>query len=347
MPFRAMRCLICLLGLLPTLLNTSYGADAADTVLTGGKIITADSQDRIVEALAIKDGRVAAVGSAAEMAKRIGPRTKVIRLAGKTVVPGLIETHCHPLGAGRAALTQEYVELASVAELQDWIRKAAAKIPPGTWIRTPRTDITRIAERRHPTPAELDDACRTHPVVFTAARKHALNTLGFKLLGITRENPRLEGARVILDDQGNPAILVGGDAQIRKLIPATEFTDEQTRDALVKVLGVYNSVGITSIFDRANSLQGYRTYEALRDEGRLTVRTTVTFRSQFRSGEDVEKYVTQLGLKPGDGDQWVKPGPLKITVDGGIHWGNTFLREPYGEKRVAFYRLQDPEYRGE
>ena len=148
---------------------------AQDTVLLGGKIVTMDPGERIVEALAIRDGRVLAVGRNAEIERLIGQRTEVVRLDGQMVLPGFIETHCHAIGVARDSIHNTYAELSSIAEIQDWIRRRAAEVPEGQWIEVPRNEITRLKERRHPTPAELDAACTTHPVLYTSALKHALN----------------------------------------------------------------------------------------------------------------------------------------------------------------------------
>jgi predicted amidohydrolase YtcJ len=324
-----------------------------EVVLLGGKIITVDGKATVCEALAIGGGRVVAVGSDAEVKKLIGPATQVIHLEGRTVIPGIIQTHCHAIGVARGSLEQTYVELTSIAQVQEWIRRRAKEVPAGQWIQVPRADITRLEERRHPTPAELDAACTTHPVAFKAARKWVLNSLGLKVSNIvataSKEGSRI---RVIRDKGGRPLLLSGADSLLRPLLRSAKPGVPDSRDdrllaALAKLLKRYNSVGITSIFERASNREGFDVYQALRKRGQLPVRVTVTMRSGMRNASDVQRFVKQLDLKPGEGDEWVKAGPLKITVDGGIHWGNTYLREPYGERRAKFYVLEDPAYRGD
>jgi predicted amidohydrolase YtcJ len=319
----------------------------AETVLLNGKILTLDSGNRIVQAVAIQNGKILAAGSNDEIRKQIGNETKVIRLNGKMVIPGLIATHCHAVGVARGSLIQPHAELLTIAEVQHWIRKRAGQIPPGRWIRVPRTDITRLQERRHPTVAELDAACSTHPVLFNAARKNVLNSQALKLLGINNETESIPGGRIIRNADGNIRMIFGGDGYIRKYIPTPEISHEEIISALRKVHTAYNAVGITSIFERAVTPEQYELYKRLHDKHGLTVRTTFTFRQQFRSGKGVEDYTKKLGMKTGDGDDWMRVGPLKISVDGGIHWGNTYLREPYGQNRINFYVLDDPEYRGD
>ncbi len=324
--------------------------DAADLVLIESKIVTIDRQDRVASAVAVQAGRVVAVGSDAEISKWIVPdKTEVIRLSGRTVLPGFIESHCHAVGVARGSLEQEYVEISSIAEMQEWIRRQARQVPAGRWIEVPRNEITRLKERRFPTPRELDAACTTHPVLYNSvSNKWVLNTRGFEELKLLNPQSKLSDGEVLRDTDGRPLLLRGGTATIRKLTPPrpTHSRDEELA-ALENVLKKYNSVGITSIFERATDPQSLGLFRELRDKGRLTTRVTGTFRFSAKTAEGVEKYAASLGVKPGEGDDWIKAGPLKITVDGGIHWGTTRLSEAYGDKRIAFYRLPDPTYRGE
>lgn len=321
----------------------------ADTVLLGGKILTLDQEQPKAQAIAIQAGRIMAVGSDAEIRKLAGPDTKVIQLGGKTVLPGLIETHCHAIGVGRNALVEPYAELSTIPEIQKWLKQKAKTTPKGRWITVPRTPITRLIERRHPTAAELDAGCSTHPVVFTAARKSSLNSAAFAAIGVKPGAKTLPDGtgKIVADSDGQPWILIGGGSILGKFRPRREFSDEETLAGLARVTRRYNEVGITSIFERATNADGVRLYRELNKQGGLTVRATLTIRQQFRTGEQVADFSKKLGLKTGDGDDWVRIGPLKITLDGGIHWGTVRLRERYGEKRVEFYRLDDPDYRGD
>jgi predicted amidohydrolase YtcJ len=316
----------------------------ADLVLLGGKVITVDAQDRICEALAVAGGRIVAVGRDADMARQIGPETKVVRLNGKTVLPGLIESHVHSIGVAQASLGEPYVELGSIAEIQAWIRQKAARTAPGTWIEVPRNDLSRLAQRRHPTPAELDAACATHPVAYESAGKWALNSLGFQRAGLDDPARLPHGAKILRDAAGRPLLASGID--MRRFLPAVDCSRQQWLTAFARLFGIYNSVGITSIYERASDLEGYKLMgEAISRTHRL--RATVAFRRALRSAGEVERFVAELGLKPREGDDWLRAGPLKMTIDGGIHWGTTHLSEPYGPRRAAFYRRDDPAYRGD
>lgn len=329
--------------------NSRLLAQHADLVLHNGNILTVDTDFSRATSLAIKDGKLLAVGTHSEMRPHIGETTAQLDLQGQTVLPGLIETHVHAIGAGLAALNNTYVELSSIAEIQQWLQRETRKHPPGTWIRVPRADITRLTERRHPTPQELDHASPLHPVVFTAARKNVLNTLAFRKLGITTDTNHFDGGKVVFDRSGKPTMLTGGNNEIRKHFPVPDYSQAERQESLLAMHRRYNQVGITSIFERANNKAGYLLYTQLHEAGKLTLRSTHTIRQQFRSGDQVTSFTGSLGLMTGQGNDWVRVGPLKITVDGGIHWGTTHLREPYGPQRIRFYALtgiQDPAWQG-
>ncbi|NOY00365.1 MAG: amidohydrolase, partial [Verrucomicrobia bacterium] len=321
--------------------------EPADTVFLGGKILTVNADDQMVEAIAIKGDRIVAVGSDEDIMGYQGVDTKTIDLAGKTMIPGIIEAHVHSMYVAKGMLGRPYRDYSNIEELQEVIRWLDGELEDDEWIIVPRVPITRLTERRHPTTAELDAACTTHPVVFTSARKSALNSLALKKLGLTGDEIPA-GVEVVQDGDGKIRLLGGAiGSLIRKANPGKIHKPEDLIEALGKVHAIYNSVGITSIFERANGKEQWDQFQTLRDSGKMSVRATLTFRRQMNSAAKVKQFVDDLGLKPREGDDWLRAGPLKITADGGIHWGTTYLSEAFGEKRTDFYGLKDdPEYRG-
>lgn len=318
-------------------------------ILTGGRVAILDEQNTFAAALAVRDGLVQATGTTAEIRRLASPDTREIKLAGRTVIPGLIETHCHAIGAGLSALNVPYEDLRSISEVQTWVRKRAKELPAGRWIQVPRADITRLKEMRFPTRDELDAASATHPVSLTSARKVALNNAAWKALGVEKNSDELPAAKIVRDEQGRPWLLSGGGQYLSKHNPRPEFSEDEKLQALQRVHAAYSSVGITSIFERALNADGWKLYERLKERGELRLRVTATIRQQFRSGQQVEDFTKKLGLKTGDGDDRLRVGPLKITVDGGIHWGTAHLRDPFGPRRINFYKnetLVDPDYNG-
>jgi len=142
-------------------------ADAADVVVWNAQVLTVDPQFSTAQAVAIRDGVFTFVGTNEDVKALIGSETRVIDARGRTVVPGLFQTHSHATGAARGEVQQEFVQLHSIGEIQDWVRARAAESPEGTWIQVPRVDVTRIKEGHIPTPADLDAAAPNHPTVYT------------------------------------------------------------------------------------------------------------------------------------------------------------------------------------
>ncbi len=336
----------CFFLCLATLAPLFVFSGVPEFVYLNGKIVTLDATDSIHEALAVEDGKIAAVGSNDSVRILAGPDTKVIDLKGQTMIPGIIESHIHSLGVVRADLADQYAELRSIAEVQDWIRQKAATVPPGTWIEVPRNEITRLAEQRFPTPDELDAGTKDHPVVFISVTKTVLNTAGWKALGLDQPSATVPDGELVRED-GRPVLMRGGQVFLRSHMPSPViYSDELVQIKLEELMGIYNSVGITTIFERATNRTGYDLFRKQEKENRLNTRVRCTFRFSAQDGAGVEKFVKALGLSPGDGDDLVRATSMKITVDGGIHWGTTWLSEPHGEKRTTFYRNTDPNNMG-
>ena len=170
-------------------------AQPADLVLRGGNIVTVDGNWRIAQALAIKDGRFVAVGDDAQCRQPIGPNTQVIELAGKTVVPGLIDSHLHQLFAGLNGPAVQLLETRTVAQVQEAIGERVSRTPPGQWVMASSGWHESILEEgRMPTRYELDKVSPNNPV-FIPRGGHVV-TVNSKALGAwpasrrTRRTPK-------------------------------------------------------------------------------------------------------------------------------------------------------------
>jgi predicted amidohydrolase YtcJ len=155
---------LAIVGLLAALgggLVRRDAAEPADLVVLDATIVTVDDRFREAQAFAVRGGRFVAVGSTDEVRARIGGATRVIDGGGRTVIPGLIDSHVHALGVAAAEASQPFQNLRSIGELQDWIRATARRVSRDTWIWTPRVYPPRLRERRFPTRQELDQAAPT------------------------------------------------------------------------------------------------------------------------------------------------------------------------------------------
>lgn len=337
----------------------------ADTVVLNARIVTVDSAFSMAEAAAIRNGRFIAVGGNVEVRALAGPQTRVIDAGGRTVIPGLIDSHVHATGVAEGEAVQRFESLTSVAAIQQWLRAQAARTPAGTWIWCPRLYPTRLKERRFPTRAELDAAAPDRPAVIDGAYALVLNTAALRAAGITRHTPDPRGGAIAKDASGEPTGLLRnvGD-MLAKFHPSSRGN---VLDLLEQVHRQYNRVGITSVIERGATPAGYTQYETLKQQHRLHVRSTVTIRipripacpgaaNEAVSGVDarpcqaqideITSFVKSLPFTFGQGDEMLKAGPLKVVADGGILIGTSFMRKPYGVRARGLYGFEDPEYRG-
>jgi hypothetical protein len=320
----------------------------ADVIVVNAKLVTMDARSTTAQAVAIRDGRFVAIGADRDIRPMAGRLTHVIDAQGRTVVPGLIDSHVHALGVAAGEMTQPFRNLSSVAEIQAWVRQRASAVAPGAWIWTPRVFPTRVKERRFPTRAELDAAAPHNPVVVDGAYALMVNSAAIRAASIGPDTPNPAGGAIVRDARGEATGLlrnVGG--LLSKYRSGERDENQPSLEALERVHEAYARAGITSIGERGASLAGYQTYEALRRAGRLALRATVTIRiPDPRTRESVERFVATLPVRPRGGNEWLKPGPLKIVADGGILAGTSFMREPYGLSARSLYGIEDPGYRG-
>jgi predicted amidohydrolase YtcJ len=318
----------------------------ADLVVLNGKVLTVDAGFRVAEAAAVRDGVFVLVGTSAEARALVGPKTRVIDAEGRTVIPGLIDSHVHALGVAEAEARGAFRDLRTIAEILAWLRAKAAAEPAGQWIFSPRVFPTRLAERRLPTRAELDEAAPRHPVVVDAAYAFMVNTAALRAARIGPDTPSPRGGVIVKDAGGQPTGLLRNVGGLLDPFRAPS-APERLLPALEDVHRHYNAAGITSVIERAADLAGYRAYAALRAQGRARVRATVTLRvDSDGSVEGTEAFLRALPLRPGEGDDWLRVGALKIFADGGILAGTAFMRAPYGPAAESLYGVSDPSYRG-
>src|SRR6267378_865786 len=181
-------------------------AQEAGLIVYHGKVVTVDQRFSISQAMAIKGDRILRVGKDDDILKLKGPSTEVIDLVGKMVLPGLIDSHMHPLGAAMTEFDHEIPTMETIADVLAYLRGRAQLVPEGEWIVLSQVFITRLREQRYPTRAELDAAAPKHPVAFRTGPDASLNSLGLKLSGIDRDFKIPDGVagRIEKDAQGEP-----------------------------------------------------------------------------------------------------------------------------------------------
>jgi predicted amidohydrolase YtcJ len=161
-------------------------AQAPDVILQHGKIVTVDGGFRIAGAMAVRGDRIVAVGTDAEIGKLAGPQTRKIDLKGRTVLPGLMDTHVHSTDAAMYEFDHTVPDMETIADVLKYIRGRAAVTKPGEWITLTQVFITRLKDQRFPTKAEQDEAAPHNPVYFGTGPDAAVNSLALKLSGIDK-----------------------------------------------------------------------------------------------------------------------------------------------------------------
>ncbi len=174
-----------------------------DLVLTGGRVFTADAALTVAEAVAVRDGRIAWVGPAAEAAARVGPGTRVFELEGRTVLPGFQDAHCHPAEGGVESLRCTLNDAYSREACLETIARYAAEHPELEWVVGSGWSIDSF-ERGTPSRADLDAILPDRPAYFDNRDGHGawVNSRALARAGITRETPDPSGGRIERDASG-------------------------------------------------------------------------------------------------------------------------------------------------
>ena len=190
---------------LAAVLLTMLAADPADLIVHHAKVVTADPQFRITEAIAVTGDRIVAVGKSEDLLKLAGPKTKVIDLEGRTVLPGLMDSHTHPTGAAMYEYDHPVPEMETIADVLKYIEQRAKLADEGEWIGVSQVFITRLRDQRFPNRNELDQVAPKNPVVFATGPDAAVNSLALKLSGIDKDFKSLTASRAISNATQRPA----------------------------------------------------------------------------------------------------------------------------------------------
>jgi predicted amidohydrolase YtcJ len=315
----------------------------ADTVLLGGKIVTADAGFRIAQAVAIRDGRFIAVGIDGEIAALAGPRTQRIDLRGRTVLPGLIDTHAHMEQAGIASYTVPLSKATDVASALALIKTTAAKTRRGEWVlggtwRPPG----QLKENRYLTRLEIDGVAPDHPVYLPAGGHFATaNSAAMKLAGITATTPDPPGGEIQRDPKtGEPTGLLIESAQHIVAAVIAPWPEDVRIAQLKEAMAVFNGYGLTSVVSGAVAPRDFRILQAIRARREMTLRVAAMYLPTGESNPsaslaDWEKFFSQVGAASEFGDEWLSYAAIgEISLDGGMTLRTAFTRDPYPDDQA-------------
>jgi predicted amidohydrolase YtcJ len=304
---------------------------SADLLLINGKIWTVNKKQSEVEGLAIWRDRILAVGTTAEMRKLAGPRTQIIDLKGKRVVPGFYDSHVHLLGSGMRLSEVALKNAKDEAEFGKLLRDFDRSMPRDRWMLGGEWDHDRALKGELPTAALLDKYVPDRPVFLRRYDGHmgVVNSRVLKMAGITAATPDPAGG-VIYRKPGTkePTGLLRDNAMslVEHLIPRPSA--EQIAEGVQGALAEARQVGVTSVQDMdgsapATRIKLFRFYQQLARSGKLTLR--IDLRWPLADWERLAK----LGAESGLGDDWVKIGGVKGFVDGSLGSSTAKMFEPF------------------
>ncbi|TFH17769.1 amidohydrolase [Candidatus Bathyarchaeota archaeon] len=320
----------------------------ADMVLINGKVITVDHDDSVVEAVAIRGNLIEAVGTTKEIKTLVGPETKVIDLQGKTVMPGIIDSHTHPshIAAKFLEVDCRAPPIKNIPEILALVKSRAEALGPGKWVRGASFNDSKLVEKRHISRMELDAATPDNPVFIVSDTGHQalVNSKAMKIAGIDRNTPDPPGGEIERDVNGEPTGLLYENATglVRDYIP--EYSVEALRESYRNVVARFSEWGVTSTHNASGHRNGIRAYKQLLDEGVKQLRMRLMVSVNREEPGDVLDALVLAGIESGFGDDWLGVMSAKIMGDGSGAGGTCCVYEPQnrGPKGLGLW-MTEPE----
>jgi predicted amidohydrolase YtcJ len=302
----------------------------ADLILLGGRIWTLDDNRPEAEAVAVAQGRIVAIGSDAEIGATAGAATRVIRLAGKRVLPGFHDCHVHLLAGGRQLAQVDLKDAKDEAEFGRRLSDFDRKLPPGRWMLGGNWDHDRAFGGKLPDASLLDRYVAGRPCFLNRYDGHMglANSRALGLAGITPGTADPAGGQIDRDERGSPTGILRDAAMrlVEDLIPP--MTDEEMAEAVESALRLAGELGVTSLDDMAGEAPEVRR-RLLRLYQKLAHRRRLTARIQLRWPLSEWTQLADLGIEAGFGDDRLSIGALKGFVDGSLGSSTAKMRQPY------------------
>jgi predicted amidohydrolase YtcJ len=299
-----------------------------DLIVINARVYTVDDRLPKAEGFAVKDGRFVAVGSTSDVRNLAARRTEVVDGQQMTILPGFIDTHCHPSGINE--LYEVNANVRTVKQLQQALRKKAAETPPGLWVSGHMFDDTKLdvtLHRKH-----LDEVTREHPLVVNHRGGHTswYNSKALELAGITRQTPDPEHGRFFRDEAGELTGRAAEEARsvLDRVGRREQFTPEQSREraknGMVHISSLLTAAGLTSVHDAGAGRARLLAYEDAHRAGGLRHRAYLMIR-----GGEIVRGLKAAGIHTGFGNEWIRIGGLKYGADGSASERTMRMSTPY------------------
>ncbi len=302
------------------------------TALVDGKVFPGKGED--CEAVLLSGDKIAALGSTSKMRTLAGPDAEIVDLGGRTVIPGLVDSHNHVLSGATLLSGVNCFGLSSISELQEAVAKKAAEVGPGEWIMGAGWIESQFKENRMPTRKDLDEAAPRNPVMLTRLfAVTSANSMALEKAGISMGYVPPSG-RVDLDGTGEPTgILREGAANPVRAKAREESGGARGLEDMVKLaLNEYLRYGITAVLDPGVQPDLMAAYASLHAKGELPIRVSaMPSWHGIMFGEAPAGFPppVEAGLLPGFGDEFFRFGNLKMAIDGGLGSKTALMHEHY------------------
>jgi predicted amidohydrolase YtcJ len=324
--------------------STTTIGQVADLVIHHANVMQCNTEMGRVQALAIKDGRVVAVGSNVDVQAWINDDlTTVIDAGGQTITPGLTDSHAHFMGLGHSLQILSLSEANTWSEIVNQVKQVANTLPKGTWIagRGWHQSKWTVKPNQHvdgyPDHTTMSNAVPDHPVVLTHASGHALfaNEAAMKLAQVGADTPDPIGGEILKDAAGQPIGVFRENAAglIRRAQSRT--TQRMTNRARLELTRQHIRLagdacirhGITSVHDAGSSFSAARTYRELAETNELPVRLTLMIRAGSQSLSARMSGSRWIGI----GDGFLTVRSVKVSIDGALGPHGAWLLQPYSD----------------
>ncbi|MBR5543179.1 MAG: amidohydrolase family protein [Oscillospiraceae bacterium] len=288
-----------------------------------GKIHSMDASGSVYSALCEEDGKILGLGDEKDLISRY-PCAETVDLQGKTVIPGIIDTHAHLFAAALSEKTRKLFIPKSVSELLSDLKERVKSLPEGEWVIYKNTYVLRLSELRFPTREELDAAAPKNPVVVDGYYASQLNTVALNMIDFEKLP---KGAGVEYNDDGSmTGLLKCANPYVTSFV---DFGDGCYKKALAALMHEYNKCGITSVIDARSPLDNIKTMKEFQDDGAQTVRVRYTLPA------NPDLIEATLGTDMGN-PELSRAEFVKDFLDGGFLTGTAFMQYPYKNVREVF-----------
>lgn len=306
----------------------------ADLVFINGEVITVDQQNRVVESVAIKENRIIAVGSNAEIEQYVTVETNIIDLKGKSLLPGFIDAHLHLTIYGTNLLGVSCIEyhIQSLDDIFKDLKDKVEETPKGQWVRAWGFNELKVKEERYPTKEELDEISTDHPIVIIRTCNHysVANSKALEVAGMTESTKDPDGGVIERDQQGKLTGKLIENAHMQ-LFQYASYTEEEMRKGMKLASDEFIRAGVTSIHDAGaygNGAEAIRIMQQAIKANEIKVRVNAFIGSLTNSHDFVKKMVA-AGPISGLGNERFKLGPAKLFLDGSSVGPTMATRKPY------------------